>query len=317
VVPASDFVLALKVGQDFSFEPDMRIARRLGVADEEIGKLCEILLATLASGPMEPDELRQSLGSAVRNLGEEGKKKGLTTTLPLALGKLQSGGEIRRLPTNGRLDQQRYRYALWRPNPLGAFSLSNDEAFVELARRFFGWIGPASVAEFQWFSGLGVKAARAAIEPLDLQPLQGDDRLISRAGREAFSAFDPPQKPHYILVSCLDGIFQLRRDLRSLLRVEDLRRSVFTERGMTEIGELTDLSHHAILDRGTLVGLWDFDTVTGAIAWKSFVGKDRALEEAVRQTEEFVRQQLGDARTFSLDSPKSRVSRILALRQTN
>ncbi len=314
VVPASDFALALKVGQDFGFEPDMRIARKLGVTDDEIAQLCEILLAALEEGPQEPDELRKSAGGAVRNLGEEGKKKGLTTTLPLALGKLQSAGDIRRLPMNGRLDQQRYRYTLWRPNPLADSTMSTDKAFVELARRFFDWIAPASVAEFQWFSGLGARAAKAAIEPLDLQPFQeGDARLIPRAKREQFSSFDPPQKQRCVLVSCLDGILHLRRDVRGLLRPQDLKRSVFTERGMTEIGELSDLSHHAILDRGTLVGLWDFDPITGAVAWKSFMGKDRALEETVKQTEEFVRQQLGDARAFSLDSPKSRVSRIHAL----
>ena len=43
--------------------------------------------------------------------------------------------------------------------------------------------------------------------------------------------------------------------------------------------------------------------------------KDRALEEAVARTEAFVREDLGDARTFSLDSPKSRIPAIAALRK--
>ena len=34
------------------------------------------------------------------------------------------------------------------------------ESFTELARRYFRWIGPATLAEFQWFAGLGVKAAK-------------------------------------------------------------------------------------------------------------------------------------------------------------
>ncbi len=105
----------------------------------------------------------------MRNLGEEGKKKGVTTTLPLALGRLQAAGEIRRIPINGRLDQQRYRYAAWVPNPLDGFRLSEEETFTELARRYFAWIAPATLAEFQWFSGLGVKAAQAAVEPLALR----------------------------------------------------------------------------------------------------------------------------------------------------
>ncbi len=72
---------------------------------------------------------------------------------------------------------------------------------------------------------------------------------------------------------------------------------------------------HAIVDRGRLVGLWEYDQATESIAWVSFVKKDKALQEAVTRTENFVRDQLGDARSFSLDSPKSRAPRIVALRQ--
>ncbi len=47
----------------------------------------------------------------------------------------------------------------------------------------------------------------------------------------------------------------------------------------------------------------------------AFVKKDKALQQAVTRTENFVRDQLGDARSFSLDSPKSRAPRIVALRK--
>ena len=63
------------------------------------------------------------------------------------------------------------------------------------------------------------------------------------------------------------------------------------------------------------MGLWHFDPESDSIAWNSFVKKDRALEEAVARTEAFVREDLGDARTFSLDSPKSRVPALAALRK--
>src|SRR5512135_18195 len=125
VVPASDFALALIVGQGFGDEG--KTALKLGVKEAEIDKLCAAVLEALARGPLDPEELRAATGGAVRNLGEDGKKKGLTTTLPVALGRLQSAGEIRRIPTNGRIDQQRYRYALWRPNPLSRFKLSTEE----------------------------------------------------------------------------------------------------------------------------------------------------------------------------------------------
>ena len=166
VVPRDDFAVALLAGKEFG-GAELKTATKLGVKQAEIDKLCSTVLKALENKPLEPEELRQVVGGAVRNLGEEGKKKGLSTTLPVALGLLQSTGDIRRVPTNGRLDQQRYRYALWRPNPLQGVKMGT-EINTELARRFFQWIGPASLAEFRWFSGFGAKVCREAIESLRL-----------------------------------------------------------------------------------------------------------------------------------------------------
>lgn len=314
VLPASDFALGLKVGQNFG--DDMKTVRKLGVTDAEIDKLCAAIIHGLQKGPLDTDQIRETAGSAVRSLGPEGAKKGVTTTLPVALGKLQPAGEIRRVPINGRLDQQRYKYALWRPNPLAKFKLSMDEAYTELARRFYGWIGPATLSEFQWFSALGVKAAKAAIEPWKLVPLEsGDERLILPQDREEVRSYKPPKDPQYALVSGLDAIFLLRRDLKAHVDAADRNRSVFLEKEFQELGGLKDLPSHAILDRGRLIGLWEFDPQAGKIVWMSFVKRNKELEQAVQRMEEYVQSQLGDARSFSLDSPKSRVPRIEALRK--
>jgi hypothetical protein len=82
------------------------------------------------------------------------------------------------------------------------------------------------------------------------------------------------------------------------------------------VGALADLPSHAILDRGRIIGLWEYDVNTGSIAWATFSGrKDKALASAVEETQAYVRDQLGDARSFSLDSPGSRVGRIASLRR--
>jgi hypothetical protein len=313
VLPAREFALGLRLSQG-SDEQEMKTAFKLGVTEGELVGLNKAVLKALAKGPLDPDELRGATGDASRSLGEAGKKKGLTTTLPLALGRLQTTGEIRRMPTNGRLDQQRYKYTLWKPNPLANYKLGKDEAAVELARRYFRWTAPASPAEFQWFSGLGVKAAKAAIDPLGLVPLdEGNPRLISPEDRESFRKFQTPKKPSYVLVSCIDSVSQLRRDLNSLLAPADCKHSLLVKEAKAG-GALYDLPSHAILDRGRVVGLWEFDPEKGSIAWCSFGPKDKAMAEAVKQTEAYVRDQLGDARSFSLDSPKSRVGRIEAIR---
>jgi hypothetical protein len=90
---------------------------------------------------------------------------------------------------------------------------------------------------------------------------------------------------------------------------------VIADKVAVPVGGLSDLPSHAILDRGRLVGLWEFDPEAGAIVWASFGAKDKALDAAVRDTEAFVRDELGDARSFSLDSPKSRASRLNSLRE--
>jgi hypothetical protein len=301
VVPAADYALALQVGQPFR-EAERKVGRTLGVTDAEIDKLSAAILKALAKGPLDPDEIRQAVGAAVRSLGEAGKKKGITTTLPLALGALQAHGEIRRIPVNGRLDQQRYKYARWSPNPLSKRSTTLEEAHVELATLYFRWIGPATLAEFQWFSGLTGKAAKAAIAPLKLTNL--DDYLLSAEDLDALHLFKIPKSPQYALVSNLDAITSLRRNLDSLADVGALSKP----------GHVSGIEHHLILDRGRLIGLWDYDTAAEDIVWKAFIPKTKQMEKAVNLTAAYVRQELGDARSFSLDSPQSRVARLAALR---
>lgn len=315
VLPAEDFGLGLAAGAPFR-ENEMKTALKLGVTESEIGTLCEAVLKVVEGNILSPDEIRDSVGSAARSLGEEGKKKGLTTTLPLALGKLQAAGEIRRVPIEGRLDQQRYKYTCWIPNPRAGLSLTQDEIQVELARRFFKWIGPATLAEFQWFSGLGVGAAKKALSELRLQEVEpGSGRWILSDYIDEFTAFQMPSEPTYHLVSSLDTISLLRRDLKSLLTEEDLGRSVFYGKDYTKLEGLADLPNHGIIDRGRLVGLWEYDTFSASIVWISFDGKNEALLSAVASTECLVRDELGDARSFSLDSPKSRIPAIEALRR--
>lgn len=313
VLPAEDFALGLKVGQN---DDDLKVAGKLGVTGKEIDKLCDAVLLALKGGPLDPDGIREKVGDAARSLGEAGKKKGMSTTLPTALGRLQGLGEIRRVPVDGRLDQQRYRYTLWKNNPLVKFKLSLEEAQLELGRRYFRWIGPATAAEFQWFSALGVKAAKNVIDRIGVVPVEKDsDRLVFPEDRDAFAKFKVPKDPQYSLVSAIDAIHLHRRDVELLTGPEHRQHPLLSSTAGRGAGFVIDLPSHAILDRGQLVGLWEFDPGTNKLVWASFVPRSKALESAVETTEAYVRDQLGDARSFSLDSPKSRAPRIEALRK--
>jgi DNA glycosylase AlkZ-like len=305
----------LTVGEPFS-HAETRVASKLGVTEKEIDKLCDAVIKALAKGPLAPDEIRDATGSASRNLGEEGKKKGMVTTLPLAFGRLQVTGDIRRIPMNGRLDQQRYQYTIWRQNPLKNFKLSPDEANVELARRYFRWIGPATLSEFQQFAGLNVKETKATVEPMKLVPVEnGSDRLMFAEDLEKFQSLKVPGKPQYALVSGIDSLALHRRDLTLLLDPKDRTNSMLKAADAKPGGGLFDLPDHAILDRGRVIGLWEYDVESESIIWTTFGVKDKALNAVVEETRTYVREQLGDARSFSLDSPKSRIPRIQILRK--
>jgi hypothetical protein len=309
VVPEADFGLALQAGRHAP-EAEAALAGRLGVPRGELDTLCDAVVDALAGGPLDPAALKKVLGPAVRDLGEEGRRKGLSTTLPVALGLLQAAGRIRRVPVNGRLDQQRYAYARWAPISTG---LSDAEARTELARRYFGWTGGASLAELRWFTAFSARDAKAAVAEPGLADI-GDGRMALPEDAKALAAFTPPTAPAYALVASIDALLLLRRDVPSLLGPAE---ALAVPGSGKRLGELTDLPDHAILDRGRLAGLWEYDVESERIVWWAFEEEDAAspaLREAVERTEAFVRDRLGDARAMSLDSPRSREKRIAALR---
>jgi hypothetical protein len=186
-----------------------------------------------------------------------------------------------------------------------------------LARRYFAWVGPATLGEFQEFAGLGVKATKQAVESLGLVPMEaGSDRMLLPTDVAAFKAYEAPSKPHYNLVSSLDPINANRREIQTLIDATDRARSVMVDSTMQKLGDQVDLPSHAILDRGQLIGLWEFDVDSNSIVWATFSDKkDKALEAAIEETQSYVRDQLGDARSYSLDSPKSRAARVASLRK--
>ncbi len=308
-VPASDYALALKVSQGTSEVATLNTAKKwLGFTDKHLEQLNDSILNALQDGPLDPKGIKDRLGEAVVNFGEEGRKRGQTTSLSIGLGWLQAHGHIRRIPAGGRLDVQSYSYALWTPNPLDGFALTPAEAHIELARRYFRWIGPAKLSHFQWFSGLGVGASKAAIDPLGLEILF-EDYLILPEDRSAFEAFQIPKEPVYALISSLDSLILHRRDASIHFDEADRGRTVPGERGLGALGT-QDLTANAIVDRGRIIGLWEYDPDIQQIVKMLFVPETATLKGNIERTEAFIRDELGDARSFSLDSPKGRRAKL-------
>lgn len=317
VIPRSQFALALTCSQGFADAATLRTAKNyLGVTDQEIETLGDAVVDALKDGPLDPAALKKKLGDKVRNLGEEGKKRGATTTLPMTLGILQTTGRIRRVPYDNRLDLQRFQYSLWEEPPLqGSPFSTQNEAFAQLADLYFRWSGPATIAHFQWFSGLGVAASKEAVKGMGLVPLEGSDGYFLHPGRAtAWNEFQTPAEPEITFVGNLDSVALLRRDILTMIDPSQSQIQQFVSSKSTALGSSKDFGHHLILDRGKLIGFWEFDPGHHEVVWATFEPAHPLVKDRAEQVRTLISEDHGDFMSFSLDSPASRQKAIDFLR---
>jgi hypothetical protein len=310
VLGQADFAWGLQVGRDAAVAP-FRVLARMGVERGEITLLEEQILHALAEAgrPLDPRQLKDELGDSVRSLGEEGKKKGAATTLPTALGLLQADGRIRRVPVNGRLDQQRYAYTLWGLPPA---TMEESAARSLLMERYLGWTGGATFKQSQWFTGFTVadsKAAFAAVGSVEVPTAEGDVLWMLPDDVDRLAVFEAPAEQQIQLLAGTDSLVLLRRNSGDLFAEQDRGKKVLD----STLALQADLPDHPILDRGRIIGLWQYDPGRERIAHWLFDGPDPAAAQRIAEVEAWIRDELGDFRSFSLDSPASRKNRIDAL----
>ncbi|WP_104173987.1 DNA glycosylase AlkZ-like family protein [Arthrobacter sp. Y81] len=313
ILGAEDFAWALKLGKDSA--EVFKVLGRLGVDRGELTLLEDQVLHALAGAgrPLDPKQLKDELGDSVRSLGEEGKRQGVSTTLPTALGLLQRDGRIRRVPANGRLDQQRYAYTLWElpPSPLDM-----DAARIELVRKYLGWTGGATLKQSQWFSGFTVAQSKAALAaagavevPTAHPAAKGEALWMLPDDVARLAAFDVPAEEQIQLLAGTDSLVIQRRNAADLFADGDGDAALLG----AILAQQADLPDHPIMDRGRIIGLWQYDPVGQRIAHWLFGRSSPRIGQRIAEVEAWIREDLGDFRSFSLDSPASRQERIDAL----
>lgn len=314
IIPRAHETLALAIAGDTSSRTELRTATTyLGVTGDEIERLCGAILGILASGPADPATLRAALGDQIRSLGELGKKKGVTTTLPLAISALQDRAQIRRVPVNGRLDNERYLYRVWQPEPVATTDAERAAAVADLTSLALGWHGVASFEDIRTFTGLTVRELKPAWEATAKREIRPDQFATPTDG-DHFDAFTPPAEPVIRFVSSLDNSVLLRRDPRVLARPTDLDR-INADPVLRIRAAFGAINANVVLDRGQVVGIWEYDPVTQEIVvWLLRPELTDVVASEQARTAAMIREHLGDLRVSSQDSVRSRQPRLEAIR---
>ena len=126
---------------------------------------------------------------------------------------------------------------------------------------------------------------------------------------ERLAAFEAPAEEQIQLLAGTDSLVLLRRNSADMFAEQDRDKKVL---GST-LALQADLPDHPILDRGRIIGLWQYDPGKARIAHWLFDGPTPAVTRRIAEVEAWIRDELGDFRSFSLDSPASRQDRIDAL----
>jgi hypothetical protein len=290
LVPRADAGIALAAGRR-SFAERLR---KLPIDASELSSLGKQILKTLGDETRTTDQLRRDLPpNSIRDLGDAGKRLGITSTLTATLKLLQSEGKVLRLNVERRLDGRTHLYRRW-PSEIDTTPLPDlDRA---LASRFLSWSAPSSVEDFAWWAGLGRRAAKEAMASQRI-----DDLAI------------PPRRPDdsVILLPFRDNLFGLHRGLAPF--IDDDGAEVMDTSGRAIPAKDAEMLHHnAILSGGILRGIWEFDGER--IVWKCFGKPPRGLDASIAEMEALIREQLGDHKYYAFDSGATRAKRVASAR---
>ena len=312
LVPRQDHSLCLRVSAEQARKRTLRELDQLGVPEADLQDLGQQVLQALEGGPLSPKELREVLPEgAVSSLGAAGKKKGHNTTLPAAIRLLEWEGRVARYQEV--LDTERYLWGLPRDAPLelGVSPTEVEEQARELALRFFSWAGPASIAEFVTWSGLGKRVARKAVQGLDLVEVQVEDLDEPRWAFEA--ALDRREPTGWALLPAQDNLISLRASPAMLaeLAFHEVELQAMGRSRTVPLREARWMFHRCVTRDGELVGLWDWDEDSGELLVGGF---GEALSPSAPGLAELC-QDLSVLKANAIDGQRSRRKRWARVRE--
>ncbi|MCB9559148.1 MAG: winged helix DNA-binding domain-containing protein [Kofleriaceae bacterium] len=312
LVPAAHVPLALAVADDAWRKRTDRDVAKAGTSWREIEEVGRAVMRVLGAGAATTDAIRRALpDGAVRGLGEAGKRAGVTSPLPLALRDLELRGAIARASATGRLDTERY---VWRLVPAAApVAVPGDavDRWAALVRIFVGHAGPATVGDVATWTGLARRDATAAIARAALVPVAveglAEPAWIVEDDVTALAEPAPPST-RVTLLSFEDGYLVHHGGPRWMVAPAQWDRPVRVW-GNTRGATLGDAAHPAtrtVCVGGVVVGIWEMDPDAGSVLWATWTPVAppvrAAIDQLATETGYFLEDELGHARSFSLDT---------------
>ncbi|MDH3224729.1 MAG: winged helix DNA-binding domain-containing protein [Gemmatimonadota bacterium] len=292
---------------------------KAGIRPGELEALGDLILEALSREPASTIQLRGAMKDHIRSLGDEGKRVGISSTLPPALRELEFQGRLERTLEEDRLDTEKY---LWRATPRSLLdgSVPQDPAavHVHLARVFFRGMGVGLVDRFATWAGLGKRDARTAAARLDGEPV-----VVEGLGAGYLALADCPE-PGPDGVSFLpfeDNLIQHQAGVAPLVDPSHHHIPVpVWGRGKAQtLGTATHMAYRSIVRNGEVVGVWEYDPDGQDVVWTTFAplgGKTSdEVEREAQSVASFLRDDVGRAISFSIDTEDDLRRRVSAIRR--
>lgn len=207
--------------------------RQLGLDARTLGRSNEIIRDAVAGGPRTRKELAAGLEGRGISSGAE------------RLSALLMHAELTSVICSGPMRGNQHTYAAFEDRVGVESGPDGEEALAELAWRYFSTRGPATVADFSWWSGLGPGDARRGLTMAEtrLSSCEDDDRRYWFVDHGARPAVDRGVD----LVQCYDELIISYRQSRDVLQTAGVAFAV--------PGDI-DGFRHVVLLGGRLLGHW-------------------------------------------------------------
>ncbi len=278
---------------------------KVGSSMAAVDALARPVLAALTS-PMTADALRKALpADLIPSYGDAGKRAGLASPLPLVLRLLELDGRVERTFDGGKLDSERY---LWRK----AESKSAPGAVEPLDTMigaFLDFAGPVTLGHINKWSGVAQRDLKPVLQRIGAVPvtIDGIGDAFVRTGDIGAAMRAPP--PAGVALLAFDDNYLVNHG--SLALVTDPRHhaievDIWGGTKPEAIGSADRVLSRTIVIDGLVAGFWEVDPRSNGVVWWTFDPAAKLLaaklDELTADASKFLREDLGHARVFSLDT---------------